>query len=402
MDSPEDRTSYGWVVVMAAFTLTFIGFGAAYTFAAFFKAFQAEFGAARGDVSLAFSLAGFLWFTCGAPAGMLADRYGAKRVTLAGAACLALALWLAGTVNSLQALYAAYSIGMGVGVGLVYVPSVGAVAPWFDKNRAAATGIAVAGIGAGTLVMPLLAAWLIKLLGWRQAYTALALVVLTLGLCAACAIRNPDAHGKGQQLAGMSLGGALRGTEFWLLYASILFTAVGAFIPMVHLTPYARDMGNSEAQAVGLVSLVGIGSLLGRFLIGPVADRMGRRTALVSAIAAMSLLLLLWSTARSYWTLVIFATAFGMSYGGWVGVLPTIIMDVYGPRAVSAIIGSLYTAAGIGTLLGPWLAGTAYDALSTYAVPILVSSALVLAGALCVVVIELRTRSRRFSHGTSS
>ncbi|MGH8747188.1 MAG: MFS transporter, partial [Burkholderiales bacterium] len=76
------RPYYGWVVVAAAFGLMFVGFGAAYSFAAFFGAFQSEFSASRGNVSLVFSVSAFLWFTLGAPGGVLADRLGPRRVAL--------------------------------------------------------------------------------------------------------------------------------------------------------------------------------------------------------------------------------------------------------------------------------------------------------------------------------
>ena len=80
------QRSYGWVVVLCAFTLMFVGFGAAYSFAAFFRAFESEFGASRAHVSLVFSLCAFLYFLLGAPGGMLADRYGTRNVALAGVA----------------------------------------------------------------------------------------------------------------------------------------------------------------------------------------------------------------------------------------------------------------------------------------------------------------------------
>src|SRR3954467_2996403 len=86
---------YGWVVVAAAFTLMFVGFASAYSFAAFFGAFESEFHASRGDIALVFSVAAFLWFLLGAPGGVIADRFGARRVALAGVVCLAAALWLA-------------------------------------------------------------------------------------------------------------------------------------------------------------------------------------------------------------------------------------------------------------------------------------------------------------------
>jgi MFS family permease len=359
------------VVVAAAFTLMFVGFAAAYSFAAFFSAFQSEFGASRAHVALVFSVAAFLWFLTGAPGGMLADRFGARRVALAGVACLVVALGLAAVSNSVAALYVTYSVGIGVGVGLVYVPSVGAVQPWFNANRAFASGIAVAGIGAGNIAGPLLAAWWIGLFGWRGAYLALAVFVLLLGGVAACLLKNKsDAKNRNP----ISVRDALRTTPFWLLYVSVTLSCIGLFVPMVHLGPYAQDLGYSEAQGVALVSLIGLGSLLGRFTVGPFADRMGREASLAAMYAGLGIMLLVWWAASSWWLLALFAVVFGICYGAYVAVVPTIVMDRYGPRAVSGITGFVYTGAGLGTLLGPWLAGAAYDALGAYDLPIICGS----------------------------
>src|SRR5438552_19120062 len=106
----------GWVVVAAAFTLMTVGFAAAYSFAAFFSAYEAEFGASRGHIALVFSVAAFIWFLLGAPGGVVADRFGPRRVALVGVACLTAALWLASRGQSLGVLYAAYRLGAGVGL----------------------------------------------------------------------------------------------------------------------------------------------------------------------------------------------------------------------------------------------------------------------------------------------
>jgi MFS transporter, OFA family, oxalate/formate antiporter len=356
------------VVVAAAFTLMFVGFAAAYSFAAFFTAFQAEFGASRGHVALVFSVAAFLWFLAGAPGGMLADRFGARRVALAGVACMVAALGLAAVSESVTTLYVTYSIGVGIGVGLVYVPSVGAVQPWFTSNRAFASGIAVAGIGAGNIAGPLLAAWWIEAFGWRGAYVGLSIFVLLFGGVAACLLKNKVVI-KTENTT--SIRHALRTAPFWLLYASLTLSCVGLFVPMVHLGAYAQDLGYTAAQGVTLVSLIGLGSLLGRFTVGPFADRMGREASLAAMYAGLGVMLLVWWVASAWWLLALFAVVFGICYGGYVALLPTIVMDLYGPRAVSGITGCLYTGAGLGTLVGPWLAGVAYDAYGAYDAPIL-------------------------------
>lgn len=376
---------YGWVVVGAAFTLMFVGFTAAYSFAAFFSAFEGEFGAARGHIALVFSVAAFLWFLLGAPGGVIADRVGPRRVALIGVASLVAALWLASEARSLAVLYATYSIGIGVGVGLVYVPSIGAVQPWFGANRAFASGLAVAGIGAGNIAGPLLAAWWIGLYGWRGAYMALAVFVLVLGGAAAAVIRQHPGIAATGPAAGISLRLAMRTRSFWFIYVSLVLSCVGLFVPMVHLSPYAQDAGYSEAQGVLLVSLIGLGSLLGRFTIGGVADRLGRIPSLGAMYAGLGLMLVVWWSTTAWWLLAVFALVFGICYGAYVALVPTIVMDLYGARSVSGIIGTLYTGAGLGTLVGPWLAGAAFDAFGAYDVPILVAAALSFLAAFCVV-----------------
>jgi MFS family permease len=159
------------------------------------------------------------------------------------------------------------------------------------------------------------------------------------------------------------------------------------FVPMVHLGPYAQDLGYTETQGVTLVSLIGAGSLLGRFTIGPFADRLGRDHMLALMHAGLGILLLVWWLATAYWLLALFAVLFGACYGAYVALLPTTVMDLWGARAVSGIIGFLYTGAGIGTLLGPWLAGAAYDALGSYDAPILAGAALSFVAAGCVVIL---------------
>lgn len=379
----SERSSYAWVVVAAAFTLMFIGFAAAYSFAAFFGALEAEFGASRGDIALVFSVAAFVWFLSGAPAGVLADRYGVRRVAIVGVACIALALAIAAFAGSLNVLYATYSIGLGLGVGLVYVPSIGAVQPWFSANRALASGIAVAGIGAGNVAGPLLAAWWIGIFGWRGAFLGLALFALALGGAAALAIRNKP-RASAAAADGIALRAALRTTPFWLIFASLFLSCIGLFVPMVHLGPYAVDAGYTAAQGVALVSLIGLGSLLGRFTIGAPADRLGRIPALSAMYAGLGVMFVLWWAASAYWVLALFAVVFGICYGAYVALLPTIVMDLYGARSVSGIIGCLYTGCGFGTLIGPWLAGAAYDALGTYQAPIAAGALLSFAAAVCV------------------
>jgi len=365
----EREAPYGWVVVWACFSALAVIFGVSYSFAAFFEPFADAFGATRAEVSLVFGLSGLLYFVLGAFAGMLSDRLGPARVAASGMVCIALALLAGSLARSMTEMTLAYGVGLGVGIALVYSPAIGCVQPWFTRRRGLAAGIASAGIGAGTLLVPLLAAAAIGRWQWRHAMWAIALGVLTIGLAAALllrrapqAVRRADGH-----VPGLPLGGVLASARFRWLYAMCLLSAPSMFVPFAHLSAAARDLGVDEARAVGLVGLIGVGSLVGRFAVAAVADRIGRPRALVAATAGLGLSMLLWLAAREYVLLAAFALAMGLAYGGSVSLMPALCMDMFGARAVSSSIGVLYTGAALGNLGGPWLAGRVFDSTGSYA-----------------------------------
>ena len=412
MHSPADfgtkpRLFYGWLVVAGGFAVTFVGFGCVYSFSVFIDSLQQDFGASRGSVSLVFSLAGFLYFAVGSVSGPLADRFSSRLLAVVGMILIGVGLALASAAQNLIEVYAAYGLGVGLGVGCSYVPAMGAVQRWFIRHRGFASGLASSGIGAGTLVVPPLTALVIAHLGWRGAYLALGVFAIVAGIGAALLLENdprhrglyPDGDSKSEPpqpqaasvAAGMSIAEAVRSKHFIGLYAACLSCALGVFVPFVHLTPYAVDHGIAKSAAVLLVSIIGVGSTVGRFLLGGLADRLGRILSLILMFAGMAVSLLIWVFSTTFWPLAIFAFVFGTAYGGWVALLPSVVMDYFGGRNVSGIIGVLYTSAGIGTLIGPSAAGFAFDISGSYTAPILVSAA----GNVIAVLIMAATSDRR-------
>jgi MFS family permease len=399
----DRRIFYGWFVVAAAFAVTFVGFGSAYTFSAFVEALQHDFSASRGSVSLVFSLAGFLYFGLGIVSGPLADRFGSRRLAVTGMILTGLGLAAASAARSLTEVYAAYGLGVGLGVGCAYVPAIGAVQRWFVRRRGFASGLAVSGIGVGTLVMPPLATWLIASLGWRDAYLVLGILAAVIGGGLSLLIENnpgdrnlgpdgdpPQSSAQSNKADGASVSEAIRSRRFISLYAGCLICSFGVFVPFVHLVPYARDHGVAPASAVLLLGVIGIGSTAGRFFLGGLADRIGRQRSLLLMFAGMALTLASWAISTGLWSLAAFAFAFGVFYGGWVAVLPAVVMDYFGGRNVSGLIGILYTSVAFGTLVGPSAAGFAFDASHSYTVPILVSAAANLIAAIIVATIPDR------------
>jgi MFS family permease len=361
-----------WVMVWATFVCLAVIFGVSYSFAAFFESFAKEFDAKRADVSWIFGICGLVYFVLGALGGLLADRWGPRLVCMAGMGLIALGLYVTSLAQSLDLIYVSYGLLVGLGIAFVYTPSIASVQPWFTTRRGLASGIASSGVGAGTLLLPVLVSLLLTNMPWREALQILSVGVLVVGLSAAFLLeRVPTQGGLARgALPGLSLQDAVRTPSFRWLYMGALLGAPVMFIPFAHISAAARDAGVPESQAVGLVGLIGIGSLIGRFAIGWLADRLGRVKTLMLMQALMGLSYLIWAVAEDRWLFAFFAIWFGLSYGSIVSLLPAICMDLFGGKAVAAIIGTLYTGAALGNLLGPVLAGRVFDVTHSYSLVI--------------------------------
>ncbi len=389
-------------VVVGAFGVMFVMFGVINSFSLFFASLQEAFTAQRGAIALIYSIAAPLYFLVGLISGSLADHFGPRRVALIGVLLGGVGLLFAAQATALWQIYLGFGLGVGLGVGFSYVPAIAAVQRWYHWGRGTASGLAVAGIGLGTLAMPLIAAPLISWVGWRGAWVVLAALMIVVGGGAALLLdRGPERYGwlpdggvadssaehQRTEVAGCSIKDAIRSRPFWLLYVGLVFASVGAFVPFVHLVPYAEDHGISHTSAVTIFSMLGIGSTAGRFAIGGLADRIGRGRSLAAVFFGLAAMLLWWPAATTVWQLTIFALAFGSCQGGFVALYPALTVDYFGGRNASSIIGILYTAGAIGTLVGPKLAGDGFDLFHSYSLPILVSAGCALVAAVVILML---------------
>ncbi len=354
----------GWVVVGAAALATFTIFGITYSFGTAFRAIAGEFGAGKGAVALMFGFVIFFLFTLSLPAGRLSDRFGPRPVMAVGATSMGAGLWLTSLVHSLNLAYATYGLGVGIAAACCYVPMVAQVSAWFVRRRAAALGLASAGIGLGTLVGPKITARLIESQGWRPSFRILAVTGAgALALATALAARAPGSGGA----ALPSLRSIVAISAFRRLYLSGLLMGLGLFVPFVFLAPYAADRGIAETTAAWLVSLLGLGSLSGRLLLSAVASRMGLTRLYRYCVLGMGLSFAFWLLAgSSFVMLATFAVLLGLAYGGYVALSPAVSAQLFGLVGLAGILGALYTSSGIGGLAGPPLAGWLIDTTGSY------------------------------------
>ncbi len=380
----EVDSARGWVVVAAAFLSTFVVFGIVYSFGAFFDSMAEDFGTGKGATALMFSITTAWYFGLGLVSGKAADRFGPRPVLLVAAGMLGVALLATSRVQSIWIGYITYGLGVGIAVACAYVPMIATVGAWFVRRRTTALGVAVAGIGVGTLVLAPLSERLIDEFGWRTAYVVLGVGGAGLLLLASLGARRPPL---GVHQAPAPLGEVVRDRGFVILYISCVLLSTSLFVPFVFIKSYATDEGIDAGPAATLVGIIGASSVIGRLGLGALGSRLGATRLMQLSFATMTVSFLLWLGADdSYAMLVLFAIVMGVSYGGFIALAPAVAAGLFGTVGLGAILGALYTAAAVGGLVGPPIVGTIIDQ-SSYAVGIVV--AMILTAAATVVLFML-------------
>lgn len=377
----------GWVVVAAAFVSTFTVFGVAYSFGAFFDSMAEEFGTGKSATAFMFSITTCWYFVLGLVSGKAADRFGPRPVLLTGAVLLGVGLIITSRVSSIWLGYVTYGVLVGSAVACCYVPMVATVGGWFVRQRAAALGIAVAGIGAGTLVMAPLAGRLIDAYGWRTAYVAMGIGGTAALLLASLGAHRPPVD---LQQTPIELSAVVRERGFVVLYAATFLVSLGLFVPFVFIADYAESEGIGTSAAATLVGLIGAASVVGRLGLGALGARWGAVRLMQMSFALVAASFLLWLLAGdSYVMLVVFTVVMGVGYGGFIALAPAVAAMLFGTVGLGAILGALYTAAGFGGLAGPPLAGAVIDRVSYSAAIVM---AMVLCAAATAVLVALPSR----------
>ncbi|HEX2172164.1 MAG TPA: MFS transporter [Dehalococcoidia bacterium] len=396
------RFFYGWVIIAAAFVPNLVYPAVHFSFGTYFESLTREFGVDRGTVSLVFSLTPLLYFGLGAITGPLTDRFGPRVLCGVGAVLYLAGLTLASRATAIWQVYLTYSLFVGAAVGASYVPSLSTVQRWFVRRRALAAGLVASGSGVGTVVGPAFSIWLIQEHGWRTAYFVSGLVAAALvGLAAWFLIRSPADLGQApdggpvgtertpaarRAAADLTVREAIRTRPFIWLFIAQGFTTLPLYIGLVHLVPFARDAGlDPDTAALGLAA-IGAGSTVGRLGLGSFADRWGRRRSYALTMVATAVMMAVWIVlpVTQVWALLLFGFAFGTAYGGFVALSAVVMPDYFGTSYVSGLIGVFYTAAGIGGLIGPWLAGGVFDRTGYYQPAILFGAATATIGAVLV------------------
>jgi MFS family permease len=392
----NDKLFYGWVVVGCAFTVLCVAYGIQFSFGVFMPEISKDTGWGRDSLSWPYALYVFLYSALGAVTGRFTDRWGPRVVITVGGCLLGIGIILTSRVQVEWQMYLSFGIIAASGMSAAYVPCNATVVRWFIEKRGLALGLASSGASFGTFLFPPLTAALIAAFGWRGAYLTLGLLGLAvISVCATFMVRDPEQmklHPDGQVPTPLlsspsssqpvvsseewTLADAKRTGPFWLLNLAFTLSWLVVFMPMVHLVPFAVDLGIPQFRAAMTISVVGLAGAGGRLFIGTISDRLGRVATLGLCFALQGLGFLGFTVSSGLPTLYLAAAIFGLSYGGVVALFPAIIGDFFGRMSVGAIVGFISAIAGSPAAFGPLIAGYMYMLTGSYSIAFLLSAAL--------------------------
>jgi predicted MFS family arabinose efflux permease len=319
--------------------------------------------------------------------GWLIDRYGARVVALVSIPLLALILGgLANLGNSLPVFYALFFAAGSLGGGTTPVVYTRIVNGNFSASRGLALGIVLAGTGIAALVLPPALAAVIGPRGWRSAFMLLAIIAVAAWPIVLFGFRGADGATSSQDKAldGADRVDAITSRVFWTI--SIGFAAVATAVSgmVVHMVPLLRDAGLALPQAAGIASLIGMGVILGRVLIGWAIDRIFAPyvACLVFLATACGCVLLNLGGAQAA---PVAAFLIGFALGAEIDLIAYLTARYFGLRNYGFIYGLAYSMFSIGAAAGPAIVGRMFDSNGNYRVALWTMAACLLFGSAATI-----------------
>jgi len=414
---------WGWAVLFSSFFCIAVLDGIAYTFGVFLDPLIVEMEEKQSKVSIAGSLLVATYAFAGPPSAKLVQRFGTRKVCMAGTILSAIGLLLGSFTTNLISLIITYSIITGAGFGCMYVPSVVAVANHFTKLRSIAIGICLCGAGVGTFALAPLESYITDNYGRKFAFRLLS--CLCLVSCLLAVTMRPvkyvsSGQTESQEMIGQSSSeepvscvekivtlfmdrNLYRHADFMVFFCILIadiITTFGLFIPYHHLPPVARQAGLSKANADFLISVIGISSTIGRLVAGWVCDRKWLHPATLVTVSIVGVVppLFIFCGTTSYYVFVVMSALFGALTGSWIALMSPLFVRILGLHLLTPAFGLLTGLRGVSALAGPPLAGRAVEYFNNRYVALYISGCCMAVGGIMFVLCTLCNRRRHPSN----
>ncbi|HNR05971.1 MAG TPA: MFS transporter [Saprospiraceae bacterium] len=386
----EDKLSPGHFMVgatgfLSLFSLVGIMF---YGLPFFYDFWVQEFGWTRATVTSGNAFAKVFVGLLGFFAGWFIDRYGPRRLMLAGILMGGIAVIGLSQMTQLWHFYVFYlfnALGYMCGGPL---PNQVLISRWFSKSRGKAMGIAYLGIGIGGMLVPQAARWLNVHFGWHLALMILGMAMIAIAFPMAWFVKeNPEVNlqEKKTETEKIHLAGVLKSWPFYLLVIGSMCSigAVSGTSQNLKLF-FSLDLKYSQGEAANIISLILASSIFGRLFMGWLADRIPKKYVMVLIYCLVAGSIPLLYSVSTPGVVYLFAILFGIGLGGDYMIIPLMAAELFGVRVMGRVMGLILTMDGLGEAFAPMLVGWLRDISGSYANGFAALIALAAIGALAI------------------
>jgi MFS family permease len=405
----EGESAYAWLRLMVSLALMTIGGVGMYSVTVVLPRIQSEFGVARGDASLPYTLTMIGFGFGGLLMGKLSDRFGVMVPVLIGTVGLGAGFIAAGFAANLWmfSLIQGLLIGL-LGTSATFSPLVADTSLWFTRKRGIALAICMSGNYVAGAVWPPVIQYFVESVGWRQTYIGIGVFCVVTMLPLALVYRRrppaqvalaPSVAASAAALASERPLGMSPATLQVLLCIAGVSCCVAMSMPQVHIVAYCGDLGFGAARGAEMLSLMlGMG-VASRLLSGWISDHIGGLRTLLLGSALQGVALLLFLPFDGLVPLYVVSGMFGLFQGGIVPSYALIVREYFTPKEAGARVGTVLMATLFGMALGGWMSGVIFDWTGSYKAAF-VNGIAFNALNLCIV-LYLLWRARRLASGAA-
>lgn len=386
-----------WFIAGIAFVVLGFSRGMHSSFGVFNVALLDAFGWSRGATAGIFSVVLTVDALLSPVVGHLLDRYGTKKIAIAGCLALIAGLFLSSRVSALWQLYICFGIILAVGFTFTgMVPHIFLISEWFSTKRASAIGFVYAGSGVGIMLLAPLSEWLISNYGWVHSFEIFSALVLAgiLPMVWFFYRHGPNSERSTHQHIEKKSADrqwtarlALQSLQFWLLFISRIAAACGTTVIVTHQVAHVVDVGFSKFLAASVFGLAGITSSFGRVIFGFIADRLSKQAAYTvnigMTVIGVGALMILRDPSQT-WLLYVYVIFFGIGFGSRAVIFSALTADIFAGKGFGSILGYSTVAVGVGGALGSYLGGALHDWTGSYLVSFGLSTVLLAISDLCI------------------
>jgi MFS family permease len=379
-ETPRDvvDSGYAWARLAAAVALSAFGGVGMWSVVVALPTVQTEFGLARGEASVPYTLTMVGFALGGVMMGRLADRFGIFLPLLIGTFALALGYVAAGMAGSFIQFSLAHALLIAfAGSSAMFGPLIADTSFWFLRRRGIAVAICASGNYVAGTIWPPIVQHFIETEGWRATHVGIGIACLLgmLPLVLVLRRRAPrdeaattadGASSRADWLSRQQRLGVSPATLQVLLVLAAIACCVAMSMPQVHIVAYCADLGYGAARGAEMLSLMLGFGIVSRLASGWISDRIGGLATLLLGSTLQGVALLLFLPFDSLASLYVIAALFGLFQGGIVPSYAIIVREYFSPLEAGTRVGTVLMASLGGMALGGWMTGVVFDLTGSY------------------------------------